>query len=129
MAATIVEERYWRAASLVSEIPARIPTTQHLGSIMNLVFYEAASKRRKATFSDLLYMKNTDPLRFSTGIAFSSTFRSLCEMSFEAPPTPVLLNKFNEVSEDQRCCVYSFIRNLRRCGLFSSAHGDGSGLE
>lgn len=96
LAAKIVGERYWKAASLVASIPGRIPTTQHLGSIMNLVFYEAASKRRKATFSDLYYLKNTDPLRFSTGIASSSTFRSLCDRSFEAPPTPVLLNKFNE---------------------------------
>lgn len=96
MASKIVEERYCKAAALVSEIPARIPTTQHLGSIMNLVFYEAASKKRKATFSDLYYMKNTSPLRFSTGIACSSSFRSLCSRSFEAPPTPVLLNKFNE---------------------------------
>lgn len=95
-ASKIVEERYRKAAALVSEIPARIPTTQHLGSIMNLVFYEAASKKRKATFSDLYYMKNTSPLRFSTGIASSSSFRSLCSRSFEAPPTPVLLNKFNE---------------------------------
>ena len=98
LASQILAERYWKAALLLSEIPARIPTTQHLGSIMNLVFFDAASKRRKATFSDMYYMKNTAPERFSTGIASSSTFRSLLKRSFEAPPSPVLLNKFNEVS-------------------------------
>lgn len=97
LASQILAERYWKAAALLSEIPARIPTTQHLGSIMNLVFFDAASKRRKATFSDMYYMKNTAPERFSTGIASSSTFRSLLKRSFEAPPSPVLLNKFNEV--------------------------------
>lgn len=96
LASQIIEERYWKAAILLSSIPARIPTTQHLGSIMNLVFYDAASKRRNSTFSDLYYMKNTAPERFSTGIASSSTFRSLCNRSYEAPPNPVLLDTFNE---------------------------------
>jgi len=71
MATEIVVERYWLAAVLLSEIPARIPTTQHLGSIMNLVFYDAArdsgSKKRKPTFADLYTLKNTEPERFSTG--------------------------------------------------------------
>jgi len=97
LASKIVEERYWKGAILLAEIPGRIPTTQHLGSIMNLVFYDAASKRRKSTFSDLYFMKNTAPERFSTSIATQSTFRTLCNRSYEAPPTPVLLNKFNEV--------------------------------
>lgn len=96
LAAQIVERRFRKGAGLLSEIPARIPTTQHLGSIMNLVFYEAASKRRKATFSDLFSLKNATTERFSTAIASSGTFRTLCSRSYEAPPATVNLNRFTE---------------------------------
>lgn len=92
----IIQEKYWKAAGLLAEIPARIPTTQHLGSIMNLIFYDAGSSRRKATYEDLFYMKNTAPERFSTCIASASTFHLLCNRGYEAPPTPETLNTFNE---------------------------------
>lgn len=96
MAERIVEERYWKAAGLLAEIPARIPTTQHLGTIMNLIFYEAGTKRRKATYEDLFHMKDTAAGRFSTAIASGSTFHLLSSRGYEAPPTPEALNTFNE---------------------------------
>ena len=96
LAAQIVEKQFRTGAVLLSEIPARIPTTQHLGSIMNLVFYEAASKRRKATFSDLFSIKGASSERFSAAIASSGTFRTLCSRSYEAPPSTVILNRFSE---------------------------------
>ena len=96
-AAEIVAVRFRKGALLLSKIPALIPTTQHLGSIMNLVFYEAASKRRKPTYSELYSLKGTSPERFSTAISSAATFRSLTNRSFEAPPSSVHINKFTEV--------------------------------
>jgi hypothetical protein len=98
MAEQIVQKKYQKAAGLLAEIPARIPTTQHLGTIMNLIFYDAGSKRRKATYDDLFHMKNTATERFSTGIATASTFRVLCNRGYEAPPFPEALDTFNETT-------------------------------
>lgn len=97
LAAQILARRCYQSAGLLSAIPARIPTTKHLGSIMNSIFYESGhNNSRKNCYDELFYLSDTGCEQFLIEVSSASTYNSLCNRGLEAPLLPVDLDTFNE---------------------------------